>query len=98
MRRLARKLPYCHPRESGDPAWVPAFGNVIQSRFSACRLPAPKSEGGRGLLLGFLGELVIPQQANSRLRYPFPNSRASGGDWMTSPLRGNDEIAHSGLV
>ena len=54
------------------------------------RLPpaGPKIRGRQGLLLGFLGELVIPQQANSRLRYPFPNSRASGGDWMTSPCAG----------
>ena len=77
-----------HPRESGDPARVPGFRNVTQSQFSACRLPAPRSAGGQGLLLGFLGKLVIPQQANSRLRCPFPNSRASGGDWITSPFAG----------
>jgi hypothetical protein len=29
------------PGKAGTQRWVPAFGDVIQSRFPACRLPAP---------------------------------------------------------
>ena len=37
VRRLTLKLhPIVTPRESEEPAWVPAFGDVIQSDFHAC--------------------------------------------------------------
>ena len=69
-------------------AWVPAFGNVIQSQFPTCRLRRQKPRASGGFLLRSLGEFAIPQQSSLRLRCPFPNPKTPLGDWITSPFAG----------